>query len=206
MGIGSWWRDYFERRFAVRDPWSCETSEYELKKYQRTIDVIPAIDGAEILEVGCAEGVFTARLAERCSSVLAVDICALALARARDRCAALPAARFARFDVACAPVIGKYDAIVCAEVLYYLHQRGLCIARDHLVSALKPAGHVVLVHPQKDATRVTPVSRVIRCCACARSELGPTALAPIPSRCSRKSENPKARGRRASIASRFLPR
>jgi 2-polyprenyl-3-methyl-5-hydroxy-6-metoxy-1,4-benzoquinol methylase len=157
LGLGAWSRDYFERRFAVRDPWSYETSEYELKKYQRTLDAIPAIDGADILEVGCAEGVFTARLAERCGSVLGVDICGLALARAQDRCAALPAARFARLDVACTPVIGQYDAIVCAEVLYYLHQRGLRVALDHLVSALKPEGHMVLVHPKKDAVKVHPV-------------------------------------------------
>ena len=32
LGLGSWTRDYFERRFAVRDPWSYETSDYERSK------------------------------------------------------------------------------------------------------------------------------------------------------------------------------
>jgi len=157
LGLGPWSRDYFERRFAVRDPWSYETSEYELTKYRRTLETIPAIAGAQILEVGCAEGVFTAWLAERNGDVLAVDICGRALVRAQDRCAALPGVRFARFDIACVPVIGTYDVVLCAEVLYYLHERGLCLARDHLVSALKPGGHLVLVNPSKDAARIQPV-------------------------------------------------
>jgi 2-polyprenyl-3-methyl-5-hydroxy-6-metoxy-1,4-benzoquinol methylase len=159
LGLGPWSRAYFERRFAERDPWSYETSEYELTKYRRTLETIPAISGAKILEVGCAEGVFTAWLAERHADVLAVDICERALERAQHRCAALPSVRFARLDIASTPVTGTYDVVVCAEVLYYLHRRGLCLARDHLVSALKLGGHMTLVNPSKDAARIHPVFR-----------------------------------------------
>ncbi len=157
LGLGPWSRDYFERRFAVRDPWSYETSEYESTKYQRTLDAIPAVSGARILEVGCAEGVFTELLAQRGGHVLAVDISLRALSRAQRRCAAQPAVRFARFDIAAAPVIGTFDVAVCAEMLYYLHHRGLCLARDHIASAVKPGGHLVLVNPSKDAARIQPV-------------------------------------------------
>jgi 2-polyprenyl-3-methyl-5-hydroxy-6-metoxy-1,4-benzoquinol methylase len=157
LGLGPWSRDYFERRFAERDPWSYETSEYERTKYRRTLETIPAIAGAQILEVGCAEGVFTAWLAERGARVLAVDICSRALARAQDRCAAWPDVRFASLDIACTPVTGTFDVVLCAEVLYYLHRRGLCLARDHLVSALKPGGQMILVNPTKDTGRVHPV-------------------------------------------------
>jgi 2-polyprenyl-3-methyl-5-hydroxy-6-metoxy-1,4-benzoquinol methylase len=156
LGLGSWSRDYFERRFAERDPWAYETSEYELTKYQRTLEAIPAIGGAQILEVGCAEGVFTAWLAARHGNVFAVDICTRALVRAQDRCAGLPGVRFAHFDISSTPVIGSYDVILCAEVLYYLDQRGLCTARDHLVAALKPGGHLLMVNPSKDAVRIQP--------------------------------------------------
>jgi 2-polyprenyl-3-methyl-5-hydroxy-6-metoxy-1,4-benzoquinol methylase len=159
LGLGPWSRDYFERRFAVRDPWSYETSEYEGLKYQRTLDAIPELASAHILEIGCAEGVFTAWLAERCADVLAVDICGVALRRAQHRCAALAGVRFARLDIARTPVIGSYDVVLCAEVLYYLHERGLRIARDHLASALKPGGHLVLVNPSKDAARIQSVFR-----------------------------------------------
>ena len=157
LGLGAWSRDYFERRFAEPDPWSYATSEYERKKYRRTLETIPAIAGAQILEIGCAEGIFTAGLAERGGHVLAVDICGRALGRAIPRCAAWPGVRFACLDISCAPVLGAFDVVVCAEVLYYLHQRGLDRARDHLVSALKSGGLMVLVHPIKDAARIHPV-------------------------------------------------
>jgi 2-polyprenyl-3-methyl-5-hydroxy-6-metoxy-1,4-benzoquinol methylase len=154
LGFGAWSRAYFERRFAVPDPWSYETSDYERTKYRRTLEVIPTIGGAEILEVGCAEGVFTAWLAERGGHVLAVDICERALSRAAKRCAALPGVRFACLDIASPPEIGLFDVIVCAEVLYYLHQRGLLLAREALVSALEPGGSIVLVNPVKDTAKV----------------------------------------------------
>src|SRR5687767_13202059 len=141
LGFGPWSRHYFERRFAVRDPWAYETSEYERTKYQRTLEAIPNIAGAEILEIGCAEGVFTACLAERGAHLLAVDISARAIVRAEQRCAAWPDVRFACLDVARTPVHGSFDVVLCAEVLYYLHQRGLCVARDNLVADLKPGGH-----------------------------------------------------------------
>jgi 2-polyprenyl-3-methyl-5-hydroxy-6-metoxy-1,4-benzoquinol methylase len=157
LGIGPWSRGYFERRFAERDPWSYETSEYERTKYRRTLETMPALARAHVLEVGCAEGVFTACLAERGAHVLAVDICASALLRAQHRCAAWAGLRFACLDISSAPVRGSFDLVLCAEVLYYLHQRGLCKARDRLVSRLKPGGRMVLVHPLKDAERIHPV-------------------------------------------------
>jgi 2-polyprenyl-3-methyl-5-hydroxy-6-metoxy-1,4-benzoquinol methylase len=156
LGFGPWSREYFERRFAVPDPWSYETSEYERAKYRRTLEAIGSVAGAHILEIGCAEGVFTAWLAEQGGQVLAVDICNRALVRAQHRCAAWPGVRFACFDIASAPVLDVFDVVICAEVLYYLHQRGLCFARDRLVSALEPAGRLILVHPVKDAARIHP--------------------------------------------------
>ena len=157
LGLGPWSRHYFERRFAARDPWSYETSEYERTKYERTLEAIGAIGRAHVLEIGCAEGLFTSLLAERGANVLAVDICGRALERAQHRCAAWPGVRFACLDISSAPVEGAFDMVVCAEVLYYLHQRGLCRARDHLVSALAPGGQLLLVHPLKEAAQVHPV-------------------------------------------------
>jgi 2-polyprenyl-3-methyl-5-hydroxy-6-metoxy-1,4-benzoquinol methylase len=157
LGFGPWSRDYFERRFTVRDPWAYETSEYEITKYRRTLEAIPNVAGAQILEIGCAEGVFTAWLAEKGGDILAVDISERALIRAKQRCAAWPDVRFACFDIARTPVRGAFDVVLCAEVLYYLHRRGLCVARDYLVSALKPQGRAILVHPVKDAAEMDPI-------------------------------------------------
>jgi 2-polyprenyl-3-methyl-5-hydroxy-6-metoxy-1,4-benzoquinol methylase len=157
LGVGPWSREYFERRFEQRDPWSYETSSYEQRKYERSLELIPPIAGLQILEVGCAEGVFTALLAAQGSKVLGVDVCERALSRAAERCAGSPAVHFARLDISSDPVEGTFDVVMCAEVLYYLHHAGLRRARDRLVAALKPDGHMVLVHPSSDAHRVHPV-------------------------------------------------
>jgi len=121
------------------------------------MEMIPWVAGARTLEVGCAEGVFTALLAQNGGEVLAVDICARALARAEKRCAELSTVTFARLDIASERIDGGFDVILCAEVLYYLHRRGLLRARDCLVAALKPGGHIALVNPVADAERIHPV-------------------------------------------------
>lgn len=157
LGVGSWSRAYFERRFEQRDPWSYETSCYERRKYERAMERIPPIAGSRILEVGCAEGVFTALLGINGADVLGVDVSARALARATERCAGLPTVSFARLDISTDPIEGSFDVIFCAEVLYYLHREALYEARDQLVSAMRPGAHIVLVNPVPDARRIHPI-------------------------------------------------
>ena len=39
-----------------------------------------------------------------------------------------------------------FDLIVLSEVGYYLSERDLLMARDWIVNALRPGGHLLLVH------------------------------------------------------------
>ena len=76
------------------DPWDYGAA-YEQEKYERTLALLPSARSDRALEIGCAEGRFTERLAARASSVLAVDVAPAALRRAAARCAASRHVRFA---------------------------------------------------------------------------------------------------------------
>jgi peptidoglycan/xylan/chitin deacetylase (PgdA/CDA1 family) len=133
----------FEQTFAVQpDPWAY-ASDYEQRKYEQTLSLVP--DGVQrALEIGCAEGAFTARLADRVSSVLALDVSMVALSRAARRCSHLTNVTFARLDVFEEEMPDGYDLIVCSEMLYYAaSQEQLARTVRSIAQALTPGGRLV---------------------------------------------------------------
>ena len=81
-------RDYFENLYAqFADPWGFETSEYERRKYERTLRVLGERRFHRGFEAGSSIGVFTAMLAARCEELLAVDTSERAVEIARRRLA-----------------------------------------------------------------------------------------------------------------------
>lgn len=143
-------RRYFEYRYRRRiDPWSYETSPYEQRKYQQTLEILPQRPCRRILEVGCSIGVFTERLALEniASEIVGIDVAETALERARRRLAALPNVKLQRLDITRDSLAGTFDLIFCAEVLYYLGVQNIPLVRDKLVKALEAEGYLVLVHP-----------------------------------------------------------
>jgi peptidoglycan/xylan/chitin deacetylase (PgdA/CDA1 family) len=136
----------FERIFgAGSDPWRYD-SPYEREKYERTLALLPARP-ASALELGCAEGVFTRLLASRVDALLAVDVSERALARARRRCRELPHVTFAQLDLFEDPLAGRYELVVCSELLYYAERREQLDRTAHkLARALTPGGHLLTAH------------------------------------------------------------
>ena len=118
----------WDKIFALPDPWSCD-SEYEAVKYEQTLALLPEGVFANALEIGCAEGHFTLRLAPRVGSLTAVDISPRALTRAKERCSRLKNVAFQRLDLNTSVVAGLFDLVVCSELLYYLIDLPGAIAR-----------------------------------------------------------------------------
>jgi 2-polyprenyl-3-methyl-5-hydroxy-6-metoxy-1,4-benzoquinol methylase len=114
---------YFSELWRSGDPWDLETSPFEQAKYDAQLALIDA--GARrygrALEIGCAAGAFTRRLAERCDSVVALDIAepAIALARARTRTTNIDyrVGNIMQWD---AELDGHWDLVVLAETVCYL--------------------------------------------------------------------------------------
>jgi len=136
----------FERIFSAgADPWSYH-SPYEQEKYRQTLSLLPErVERA--LELGCAEGVFTELLAPRVEALTAVDISPRALARARTRCASVEHVAFDQLDLFEEPLPGRFDLIVCSELLYYAPGREtLAHVARVLADGLVPGGHLVTAH------------------------------------------------------------
>ncbi len=137
---------YFEAVFAREDPWSYG-SDYERVKYQQTLSLLGGRRFASALEIGCAEGRFTAQLLPYVDSLLAVDISATALARAQTLVGGSAQVRFSQLDVFSQEIQGRFDLIVCSELLAYLPQRKtleLVLAR--VLRALTPEGLLVMAN------------------------------------------------------------
>lgn len=143
-------RRKLDRQFRKReDPFSYGSDPYERAR-------LAALDAAlgpgrlgKVLEASCAEGHFTEVLVRRAADVTAVDISSVALARARRRA---PAARFIEADLMTwePGALAPFDAVVVAEVLYYLDRPVVADQFDALfgrmASWVKPGGRLVMSH------------------------------------------------------------
>lgn len=139
--------DYFERVYANDpDPWRFETSDYEHAKYARTLAALPRASYAYGLEIGCSIGVLTEQLAPRCTNLVALDVNAAALARARRRCARFPQIDFVQMRLPDERPAGLFDLILVSEVGYYWSRADLARASAWMLEALRPGSSLVLVH------------------------------------------------------------
>jgi cyclopropane fatty-acyl-phospholipid synthase-like methyltransferase len=139
--------DYFEGLYRDKgDPWSFETSPYEAAKYARTLEVMPNRHIASLLEIGCANGVLTAKLGGRCDDLLAVDVSETALAAARARCADQPHIRFEKRQLPHDAPEGCFDLILLSEVVYYFDPADVARLAAYVIRALRSGGDLLLVH------------------------------------------------------------
>jgi len=132
-------REYFEGLYAESgDPWDFETSEYERKKYERTLEVLGGRRFGWALEAGASIGVFTELLADRCDELLAVDVSEQAVAAARERLSGRRRVRVERRTLPEEMPDGPFDLIVASEVLYYFTREEMLAALEAFERELAP--------------------------------------------------------------------
>lgn len=150
-----WRQRAFARRYRTPDPWGYTTSPYERRKYELKLAILPrahepsAPSYARALELGCAEGAFTCRLAEArvAREVVGVDFVPQAVERARKSCP-YPNVSFRQMDITAELPEGEFDLVFCSEVLYYLGSlRRIRDLAERLSAILRPGGHIVLLGP-----------------------------------------------------------
>jgi peptidoglycan/xylan/chitin deacetylase (PgdA/CDA1 family) len=141
-GRRAFWDDFFR----TPDPWNYG-SAYEQEKYAYQLELLPEGPIETALELACAEGRFTERLAPRVQRLIATDISATALARAADRCRSQPQIDFRTLDLLADDLPQGLDLIVCSEVLYFLEdETQLRRVAARMVAALKPGGCLITAH------------------------------------------------------------
>ena len=138
---------YFDAMYENSDdPWGFTSRWYEERKRAVTLASLPEQRFASALEIGCSIGVLTSQLAPRCDALLAVDVSAGAVQRARDRVAGEPRVRVELADVASDFPAGPFDLIVVSEVGYYFECAVLERVLDEALSSLTDDGTIVLCH------------------------------------------------------------
>lgn len=85
-------------------------------------------------------------LAERTDSLLAMDVVPSAVNRARHRLRHHSDVRVERGALPEWEPPGRFDLIVCSEVLYYLSRDAMLASVDALERALVPGGSLLVVH------------------------------------------------------------
>ena len=139
---------YFDGIFASDDdPWDLASSDYERAKFDRTIAALGDGRFRRAVEIGCAHGVLTARLLPLCETLLAIDISAAALAKARARLGTPPGLVLERMAFPGeAPHTTGFDLAVLSEVAYYWSDADLKDAAEWLDAHVTSGGHMLFVH------------------------------------------------------------
>jgi cyclopropane fatty-acyl-phospholipid synthase-like methyltransferase len=137
----------FEARYqADPDPWSYETSDYERRKYDATLDACGEGPYDRGLELGASIGVFSERLAVRCRTLDTVDAAPSAVAAARRRLAGMPSVTVHTGAIPEAIPRATFDLVVASEILYYLQPGELAGTLARLRECLPGGGRLVAVH------------------------------------------------------------
>ncbi len=139
--------DEFDALFAQdADPWQYDVAPYEQVRFARTIAALGGRRFHQGLEIACAAGVLTERLAQCCDHLIAVDASRAALAHARRRLQPWP-----HVDIRLARMpddlpAGRFDLIMLSDVLYYLGLRGVIDFVGTVLHRTNPGAMVVLVN------------------------------------------------------------
>ena len=139
--------DYFEQLFSASDdPWSFRTRWYEKRKRELTLASLPRQRYQRVFEPGCANGELSARLAERCDSLLCQDLNEKAVELARSR---LSQHHHVRVEQARMPrdwPNGEFDLIVLSEVGYFLDPGEWAQVIENTLRSLSQEGGVLACH------------------------------------------------------------
>ncbi len=144
------------------DPWQYSTMPYEARKRAWLVSSVDP-QASAIVEVGCADGHNLRALTEAHPNarVIGLDISARAVHAARERCAGLSQVDVIHTDIRrAAPAllkagVGRVDALVLSEVLYYLGTAEQVEAElRNLRAVMADQSLVVLLHPSADAQRL----------------------------------------------------
>ena len=139
--------DYFNDVYRnSEDPWDFETSEYEYRKYNSTVDALTKESYKNAFEIGCSIGVLSEMLAAKCEKLLAVDVAEAPLVKARKRLDKYQQIVVQKMAVPHQFPSEEFDLIVISEVAYYLAWPDFKLLQQQILAHLETGGQLLLVH------------------------------------------------------------
>lgn len=138
---------YFDALYASNDdPWRMATRWYEARKRAILGAMLPKQRYARIFEPGCANGLFSEWLAQRCDDLVASDLNARAVGAARRRLSHYPGATVLQGALPADLPDGRFDLIVVGELGYYFHEDLWALVVARLCERLTPDGAILACH------------------------------------------------------------
>ena len=138
----------FEEKFAGNDdPWSTWTKPDEVLKRHAILHALGPGPIGRVLELGAGNGSNSHAFARRALRLDATEATAAGTDLVRGATARFqPRTRAIQLVVPAPPPRTTYDAIVIAELLYYLGPRDMGRLAAQIVRHLRPGGTLILAH------------------------------------------------------------
>lgn len=137
----------FADKFAQdSDPWNTWHAADEVLKRQAILHALPSGVSGRVLELGAGNGSNSLALAARSLRLDATEATEEGRELVERAVAACPRARAIRLVVPATPPRPCYDAIVIAELLYYLSPRDMRRLARQVARRLAQGGTLVLAH------------------------------------------------------------
>ena len=115
-------REHYDAMWSSSDPWLFDTSAYEQRRFAHQIKLLSDRRYSRALEIGCGAGAFSRRLAGLTDQLVALDVSAVAIEKARAEHPALANTTFLAANVMefnpCGQ--GPWDLVVLSETIYCL--------------------------------------------------------------------------------------
>lgn len=141
----------FNEKFANDpDPWQTFTNRDEARKRAAIVHALGSAIRGRVLELAAGNGSNSVALARKSLRLDATEGTAHGLALIAQRLNNIPRARASMLVLPARFPAYRYEAIVVAEVLYYLSRRELVLTAQRVAAALPLNGRLVLAHHQID--------------------------------------------------------
>lgn len=142
---------YIEKFYGKKvDPFKFDSNPYEAEKYGHTMSLLKHKTYRRALEIGASEGAFTRLLAGICDEVVAMDISAIAVERARERLRDFSNVKVVQASLPNQVPEGMFDLIVASDVLVYLPKDVLVESLRRIEGRLVPEGCLLALHYMGD--------------------------------------------------------
>lgn len=137
----------FEAKFgADADPWQTWTGHDEAVKRASILHALGPGPIGRVLELGAGNGSNSRSLAARALRLDATEATEAGTQLVARAVAGCRGARALRLVVPAPPPRPRYDAVVVAELLYYLDARDMAALARQVADRLRPGGTLVLAH------------------------------------------------------------